>query len=152
MRKATVSETQAQYFQHTPAIILDTHIAVWLSARSSIKPSALAILEHAFQEGRLWISPISAWEIGMLVSRNRLDLGQSPRSWFDRFVQQFSVSVLDLTPEIAINSSFLPGDFHDDPADRMIVSSAQVYSATIASADNLILSYGKRGMIKVLPC
>lgn len=88
----------------------------------------------------------------MLVARNRLDLGQPPLRWFESFVQQFSVSVLDLSPEIAINSSFLPGEFHGDPADRMIVASARTLSATIATADAQIVSYGKRGFVKVLSC
>src|SRR5271167_2303350 len=97
-------------------ILLDTHVAVWLAdGNSRLKPSIVSLLEAAFQLGNLCLSPISAWEIGLLVSRNKLDLGQPPLVWFDDFVRRFSVNILDITPEIAINSSYVPGKFHGDP-------------------------------------
>lgn len=147
-----VAETTESYFESTPAILLDTHVAIWLSAGLPIKRSALALITAAFSQGKLWLSPISAWEIGILASKKRLDLGQSPLSWLESFVRDFSINVIDFTPETAINSSFLPGKFHGDPADRIIIATARAHSVAVASADEQIIAYGKQGLLKVLPC
>lgn len=134
-------------------ILLDTHIAVWLAEDSPrLKSSTLSLIEIVFHRGDLCLSPISAWEIGLLVSKNKLDLGQSPSAWFNGFVQQFKISVVDITPEIAINSSYLPGKFHGDPADRILVATALAHSTALLSADKEIVSYGKQGFVHVIAC
>ena len=151
MPKQTARESAAA--ETLPPILLDTHVAVWLSDGSAkLKSATLALIEAGFHTGRLCLSPISAWEIGLLVSKNRLDLGQSPLAWLDGFVEQFKVSIVDITPEIAINSSFIPGKFHGDPADRIIVATALAHTATIVSADKEIVSYGKQGFLQIIAC
>lgn len=122
--------------------LLDTHVAVWLSAGSShLKKGSLNYLESEFNARKLFVSPISAWEVGMLVSRGRLDVGQDVLSWFNGFLEKFSVTLLDITPEIAVNSSFLPGVFHGDPADRILVATAMSNSKTLVTADQKIVDY-----------
>lgn len=88
----------------------------------------------------------------MLVSKNRLTLDQPALLWFVDFVQRFNVSLLDITPEIAINSSFLPGKLHGDPADRIVVATALAHSIALISADDELVSYSKQGFIKVIAC
>src|ERR1700722_50186 len=89
-------------------ILLDTHVAVWLAeGNPRLKSTALKLIESGFHNGELCLSPISAWEVGMLVRKKRLDLGQPPLTWFEGFVQQFNVSIIDISPEIAIESSYL---------------------------------------------
>lgn len=134
-------------------LLLDTHVAVWLRAGSSrLKPSILALIEHSLYQGKICLSPISAWEIGMLAAKKKLDLGQSPLVWIAGFVDKFNVTILDITPEIAINSSFLPGKFHGDPADRILVATAMAHTTAILTADKNILSYGKQGFVQVISC
>ncbi len=135
----------------SPLVLLDTHILIWLrSGNSRLKPPIIKLVESCFREGKLCLSPISAWEIGVLVSKHRLDLGQSPNAWIKDFARKFNVSVLEFTSEIAINSSFLPGEVHGDPADRILIATAIAYSAAILTADKNILSYGKQGFIRVI--
>lgn len=132
-------------------ILLDTHIAVWLSdASPQLKPTTLSMIESGFYTGQLCISTISAWEVGLLVSKNRLDLGQPPLAWFETFVKQFNISVLEITAEIAINSSFLTGKVQADPADRIILATALAHSATLVSADKEIILYAKQGFIHIV--
>ncbi|CAN5497313.1 type II toxin-antitoxin system VapC family toxin [soil metagenome] len=132
------------------AVLLDTHVAIWLAEGSArLKPAKLSRIESAFHSGNLCMSPISAWEIGMLVRKKRLDLGQHPLGWFAAFVQQFSINVLEITAEIAINSSYLPGKFQGDPADRILVATALAHAAELVSADKEIISYGKRGLVQI---
>jgi PIN domain nuclease of toxin-antitoxin system len=136
-----------------PSILLDTHIAIWLSDGSTrLKPSVLSLIESSFHSGKLCISAISAWEIGLLVSKNRLNVGQSAMAWFDSFVRQFNIYVLDISAEIAINSSYLPGKFHGDPADRILVATALAHSTALVSADKEIVSYGKQGFVQIIAC
>ena len=84
-------------------MLLDTHIAVWLAQDSSrFKSATLSLIEDSFHAGRMYMSAISAWEIGLLVSKNKLDLGQSPFVWFSEFVDKFNVTVVDVTVDVAI--------------------------------------------------
>lgn len=86
----------------------------------------------------------------MLVAKGKLDFGQTPSEWFNEFVRKFRVNVIELTPEIAIKSSFLPGNFHGDPADRMILATAIAVDSAVLSADRNMVSYGKKGFVRVI--
>lgn len=152
MPKQTTEASQTLN-QTTNPILLDTHVAIWLSDGSSnISTQTLKLIENGFHDGLLCISTISAWEIGLLVSRNRLDLRRQPMSWFIEFVDRFRVNIAELTAEIAISSSYLPGKLHGDPADRMIIATAMAHSAQIVTADKNIVSYGKQGFVKIIAC
>ena len=61
--------------------------------------------------------------------------------WFNIALAQEGVILLSITPQIAIDSYSLPGDFHKDPADRLIVSTARIYHVPLVSVDEKILSY-----------
>ncbi len=134
------------------AILLDTHVAIWMATRNAKIKTSSEILRIAYDHDRLFVSVMSAWEIGMLVSKQRLTLPKDPLSWFDEAIRNFRITVLEITPEIAIKSSFLPENFHGDPADRIIVATASCEGATILTADKEILSYSKRGFVNALAC
>ena len=51
------------------------------------------------------------------------------------------VQLLPLTPEIAIESTRLPGPFHKDPAGRILVATARVLNLPVVTEDQKILSY-----------
>ena len=51
------------------------------------------------------------------------------------------IQLLDLTPRIAVESTQLPGDFHRDPADQILVATARVQNIPLVTADKLILRY-----------
>jgi PIN domain nuclease of toxin-antitoxin system len=150
MRKSTTSMSRKDV-DPAVSVMLDTHIIVWLRKTSArLKAPTLKLIEDKFYEGRLCVSAISAWEIGLLVAQNKLDLGQPPLVWFEGFVQKFKANVLDVTPEIAINSNFLPGEFHRDPADRILVATAMVHGAAVVTSDRSIVSYGEQGFVEVI--
>jgi PIN domain nuclease of toxin-antitoxin system len=146
MSKPTINDQSAR-------LLLDTHVAVWLADGSKrLKASTLSLIESRFVKGQLCLSPISAWEIGMLVSKDKLKIEQPVALWFADFVHRFDISILEITPEIAINSSFLPGKLHGDPGDRIIVATALAHSIALISADNELISYSKQGFIEVIAC
>jgi PIN domain nuclease of toxin-antitoxin system len=133
-------------------LLLDTHAAIWLS-RDELKASASEKLDEAARMGAAtYLSPITAWEVGQLVSRNRLSLGATPQRWFAHILAMPNVHLAALSPEILIASSFLPGEPPSDPADRILLATARDLGATLVTCDRAILAYGESGQVSTLAC
>ena len=135
-----------------PLLLLDTHVWIWLlNGEARLRnTAALAAIEKAVPLAALRLSAISLWEIGMLEAKGRLSLPMDCLSWTTEALSAPGLSLLPLSAEIAITSSHLPGQFHGDPADRLIVASARAHNATLVTADKGILAYGKQGHVRVL--
>jgi len=127
-------------------LLLDTHAWLWMAAGQPLRNSDR--LNAAENEGRLCLSPISCWELGLLVARGRVVLGQPLSDWLPECLER--LKVVDLTPEIAVESSFLPGSLHNDPADRLLVATARARDATLATRDGKLLDYASQGHLRVL--
>ena len=122
-------------------ILLDTPIWVWwFSGDTDLPRRAREVLAGEADE-RLGVSVISCWELGMLVSKNRVQLSMPVDTWISESFCAPRVELLDLTPSIAIASSNLPGDFHGDPADRIIVATARLHDCLVLTADSKIQDY-----------
>lgn len=122
-------------------IILDTHIWIWWVTGS---PSLTAAQLHhirAHASAGLGVSAISCWEVAKLVERGRLVLNQPVLDWLRQALAQPGVRLLELAPEIAVESTQLPGGFHSDPADQIIVATARTYGCPLLTADGRILNY-----------
>ncbi len=133
--------------------LLDTHVWIWLiNGDSSLKKKSLDVITAASRRGRVYVSVISVWEVAMLVSKGRLLLEKPLQQWCLEALGAPGIQVQLLTPDIAIESCVLPGPFHGDPADRMIVATARLKNTTIITRDARILNYGKKGYIKTLAC
>ena len=87
------------------------------------------------------VSAISCWEIAKLVEYGRLELPCSLEEWFEDALSYPGIRLLELTPEIAIESTQLPGEFHRDPADQMIVATARMYGCPLVTSDGRLLEY-----------
>ncbi|NER93143.1 MAG: type II toxin-antitoxin system VapC family toxin [Symploca sp. SIO1B1] len=121
-------------------IILDTHAWIWWSNESTkLAPHAKKIIQEANLVG---VTAISCWELAMLVAKGRLELSMDVQIWIDLALQRPKVILLPLTPEIAVLSTRLPGNFHGDPADRLIVASSLVHQAALVSKDAEIQQWG----------
>ena len=83
----------------------------------------------------------SCWEIAKLVENKRLDLPKSVEEWLDQALRYPGIRLLSLTPRIAVESTQLPGSFHRDPADQLIVATARLHRCPLATADRKILDY-----------
>jgi PIN domain nuclease of toxin-antitoxin system len=122
-------------------ILLDTHVWIWwVHGDPRLSASARETIEEHEVEG-LGVSVISCWEVANLVERNRITLTIPLVEWIERALRYPGVRLLDLSPAIAIRSTQLPGDFHRDPADRILVATARQYDCPILTADELILRY-----------
>jgi PIN domain nuclease of toxin-antitoxin system len=123
-------------------IILDTHVWVWwVSSPNKISPSAKKIIDRSMENNEIFISSISAWEIAILVDKDRLRLTLEVNDWIARSERLRFVTFIPIDNSIALKSVFLPGDFHSDPADRIIVATAIIAGAPIVTRDEKILSY-----------
>jgi len=80
-------------------------------------------------------------EVAKLVEYNRLSLPIPVGDWLDQSLAYPGVRLLELTPRIAVESTQLPGDFHRDPADQIIVATARIYDCPLVTLDGKILSY-----------
>jgi PIN domain nuclease of toxin-antitoxin system len=133
-------------------LLLDTNAAIWLS-RDELKASASEKLDEAARTGvTTWLSPITAWEVGLLVSHNRLGLGTTPQRWFARILAMPNVHLAELSPDILIASSFLPGKPPRDPADRILLATARELGATLITRDRALLKYGEDGQVSTIAC
>ncbi|EHP44576.1 hypothetical protein OR16_01020 [Cupriavidus basilensis OR16] len=123
-------------------IVLDTHTLVWwVSGDPLLSRKAKASIEKELDGGQILVSSISAWEIAALVARERLVLSMDATSWFATVGQLEAVRVVPVDTEIAIKSVELPGVFHKDPADRMIVATARKFSVPLVTKDEKIRAY-----------
>ena len=122
-------------------IILDTHVWLWWSMDSPRLREAhrRAISEN--QDDGIGICSFSCWEISKLFERGKLELSLDLVDWFEKALDQPGVILLDMTPQIAIESNRLPGNFHRDPADQIIVATARIYQCPLATIDTRIRSY-----------
>jgi len=134
-------------------ILLDTHYFLWMMEgheKVSKNPSLLKEISKRIAMREILVSEISLWEIAMLQSKGRIQISEPLESWLEKSINAPGIRAINLSPKIIAESVNLPGDFHSDPSDRLIVASARVYGATLITQDQQIQKYGKNGYIKVL--
>lgn len=125
-------------------IVLDTHALIWwVNDDSQLSPNAKAAIEHEQQDedGIILVSAISAWEIALLVGRDRLTLGMNLDDWLGTVSEIEGVRFEPVDEVVAVESTRLPGDFHKDPADRMITALARHFNVPLITADAKLLAY-----------
>ena len=121
-------------------IILDTHAWIWwITESENLSVQATEAINKADIIG---IAAISCWELAMLVAKNRIGLSMDVQIWINLALQHPKIQLLALTPEIAVLSTRLPGNFHGDPAVRLIVASSLVDKAQLISKDDKIKQWG----------
>ena len=134
-------------------LLLDTCAVLWLGNGDKIASVAMEQLNQNHADNTpVFVSAFSAWEIGNLVSLNRLRLSQPPEKWFDNFRQNGNVELAPLPPDVLVASSFLPEIQHKDPADRIIIATARAQGLTILTRDQKILDYAEQGHVNALRC
>lgn len=120
-------------------IVLDTHIWVnWiLGGDAALTP---AVVDAMQKEGRLTVSSISCFEVTLLVRRGKLELPLPVNEWLTEALANSGVESLPVTCEIANRAVMLP-EIHRDPADRIIIATALVHDAKLASMDSVFPNY-----------
>ena len=124
-------------------IVLDTHALLWwVNGDTQLSTKAQKAIENEQRgNGQVIVSAITAWEVAMLASKGRLVLSKDVDDWLATVDAIEVVEFAPVTQELAVQSVRLPGDFHPDLADRMIVALARHLSASLVTADSQIRAY-----------
>lgn len=134
-------------------LLLDTCAAIWMAQDDKLSPAAMAAIEQTFERREpLYISPITAWEIGLLATRGRFKSILTPRQWLRRLLEAPQVGVAALSPEILLESNLLPGKPPRDPADRIIAATARELGYAVVTRDHLLLDYAADGHLRAIAC
>ncbi|MGH9339873.1 MAG: type II toxin-antitoxin system VapC family toxin [Acidobacteriota bacterium] len=120
--------------------LLDTHVWLWSQEMpEKLGPKAKAGLIGG--DNILYISTVSTLEIARLVDLGTIELSGTLTSWIQDSIGSLRVRTLDMSHEVAIQAYSLLPPFHKDPADRILVGTAEVHDLTLLTADDRILSY-----------
>jgi PIN domain nuclease of toxin-antitoxin system len=122
-------------------IVLDTHIWIWWVHGDAQLPAPYQAYIQAHETHGLGISAISCWEVAKLVEYGRLTLPIAIDVWLAQALAYPGIQLLELTPQVAVESTQLPDVFHRDPADQIIVATARVYSCALVTLDRKIRAY-----------
>lgn len=119
-------------------LLLDTHIWLW----SQLAPENLArrvakALES--QSNELWLSPISIWELALLVEKGRVTLNAEVGDWVAQALINAPLREAPLTAEVALETRKIQLP-HRDPADKFLVATARVFQLTLVTADTRLSS------------
>lgn len=136
-------------------LLLDTCAVIWLANGQLPQPVVDAVMVAAISASA-FISPVSAWEIGTLASprggRPALRFLPDPKTWFSKVMAAPGIRKAAMTPDIAVDASYLPGDLHGDAADRLLIATARHLRIPLVTRDTKIIEYAKQGFMQVVPC
>ncbi|MDE0391032.1 MAG: type II toxin-antitoxin system VapC family toxin [Rhodospirillales bacterium] len=128
-----------------------THVMIWaVEGERRLATDATAAITAAGQADEVGISAITPWEIALLAERGRLRLAREVSAWIKAALALPGIRLIPLEPEITADSVRLPGAFHADPADRLIVATARQWGAPLFTADYAILSYAAGGHVQAI--
>lgn len=135
----------------THAILLDTCAVLFLE-EGGLREEADQALRAAQDLGvPVCLSPITAWEVGLLVSRGRLALVRSPADWFEGMLK-IGLQLAPMPPAVLAASSFLPDSDLRDPADRILAATARTYGYRLMTRDRPLLAFAEAGHMQAIPC
>ena len=122
--------------------LLDTNVWIWWhSLPEKLSPRTRTILGDPASYEELLLSAISVWEFAKLVAKGRYEIEMSVDAWVEKSLNTPKLRLAPITRRIAIRSTTLPGGFHSDPADEIIVATAREENATLLTKDRRIRRY-----------
>jgi PIN domain nuclease of toxin-antitoxin system len=126
-------------------LLLDTHIWIW----NELEPWKLTSEIHrqlASPQNELFLSPVSVWELMLLVERNRIRINADFAEWVDASFADLQIQEAPLTFAVVHELRFTRLA-HNDPGDRFIVATARVYDLTLVTADGELLKLSDLAML-----
>lgn len=122
------------------AVLLDTHALLWWRADGErLSATAASLIDRS---ASLLLSPMTFWEVGMLVDKRRIELDRSTAAWTADVLRHARVEIADLSPEVAVMASELP-DFHGDPCDRLLYATARARRVPFVTKDGAMHGYAR---------
>ena len=122
--------------------LLDTHAWLWwVTADRRLAASARRTIERAASASGLALSLISVWEIAKKTEKRQLILDRPLEAWIDEALARPGLRTIELGRPVLLESCRLPGPFHGDPADQLLVATARHRDAVIVTRDDRIRRY-----------
>lgn len=121
-------------------LLLDTHVWIWSQENPDLLPPQTRKAINDRSNGCA-VSVISELEIARLAQRKQIELDRSVEEWIDKSIAVLGAHEIELSRVIAVEAYRLPGEFHRDPADRVLVATARLFGMTLVSADRQLLRY-----------
>jgi len=121
-------------------LLLDTHALLWWKAESDRIPGTVVDAIEAADS--LLISPITCWEISMLVEKKRVEFDRPTSAWVNDLLAESAVEIAELTSAIAVDAGSLLG-LHGDPADRMIFATARALGCPLVTKDSRLTDFAE---------
>jgi PIN domain nuclease of toxin-antitoxin system len=119
-------------------LLLDTHIWIWsVDDKPRLKPSVLHALQDPANEK--WLSPISLWELMVLVEKGRVTLNMSVEEWIGQALKEAPIREAPLTAEVVLATKKISLR-HRDPADLFLAATAHSFGLTLVTSDVRLLS------------
>jgi PIN domain nuclease of toxin-antitoxin system len=136
-------------------LLVDTCALIWIAGMTGNQH--LGAVEGALDQARadgkpVYVSPMTAWELGMLAAKGRLPLPLPVKAWIDRVMLAGEMRWAALSVEVLLASNTLPGNVQGDPADRIIIATAREYGFRVVTRDRKILDYAEMGHVMALEC
>ncbi len=130
----------------TEALLLDTHIALWLdSGNDRLRHSTRALIDTCWQNnGIIFLSSVTSWEIALLVDTGRIELDMAVDDWVQRFLNRPGIEGVPLAHQAAARSYRLQHFDHRDPADRLLIATAIELRCPLVTYDERITQFGKK--------
>jgi PIN domain nuclease of toxin-antitoxin system len=119
--------------------LLDT--CAWLDLKLAPQRVNEKTVEIARAQSILHLASISLMEVTRKSAAGLLVLNEPIARWMEAATSPKAIRLLEITNAIAIDAYSLPGNFHKDPADRLIVATARLHQLTIITCDRKILAY-----------
>jgi PIN domain nuclease of toxin-antitoxin system len=128
----------------TDALLLDTHILLWLDSGSErLRAATRDLIDTCRRDGgTILISAVSVWEIAVLIDTGRIGLDLPVGAWVDRFAAQPGVAILPLSHRAAAQAYQLHHLAHRDPGDRLLIATAIERSCPLVTYDTRIAAFG----------
>jgi PIN domain nuclease of toxin-antitoxin system len=128
-------------------VLLDTHVVLWWKAdRRRLSATARRHLDDATE---LLISPLTLWEVAMLVSKQRITLDRPTKTWAHDLLADPRIVLSPVSAEIAVAAAEL-ADFHGDPVDRVLTATAEQGGCPLLTKDRQIRQYARTGVLRTV--
>ena len=135
------------------ALLLDTHVWLWLVAdsREHMSSSTWDVLAEAATRNAMAVSEVSFWEVAVKSAKGKLDVLPNTREWFQRAGVTPGIGIIQIDRDVLVRSTELNIKTRD-PADRMLVATALRYDLRLATADQVLIDYAENNRVPFLDC
>ncbi|HMP74554.1 MAG TPA: type II toxin-antitoxin system VapC family toxin [Kiritimatiellia bacterium] len=121
-------------------LLLDTHIWFWVND-DPVRLGRSCRDLIADPSNALYWSTVTTLELARLTEQGRLDVGKDLRVWIETGMEAVMANAMEIDDPVALEAYRLPGTFHKDPCDRLLVAQARIHDLYLVTMDDMILNY-----------